>query len=714
MLFKECEIVKEPFLYADDLIRTAVTVFGGIPFSTLPVVDREGKYLGLITIRDILAVEQANYERPVSSICNYIAPLRNSGDALDLLKREHFCILPVVDEHNKFLGYYSRKQMIDSIYEKYKAMGEQFSQVVASSYNGIVAINEEGIIIVYNQSAERILGRKSSECIGKHISELDPSMGMLETLEKGTVISGLKTVINGRSILTNRTPLIHNNKIVGAMGIFSDVSELEKLANELKVDKELARKLNAIVESSYDGLYICDKRGMVTRVNTAWERICGFSREEIVGRTAYDLVASGYYSKSAATEAIRTKKTCTVMLEMTAGPKKGQKIMATSTPIFDEQGEIEQVVVNVRDITEIQELKNQLEATVELSKKYASELEEIRRQQLKIVDMVAQSPAMQRILELVVRVSQVDSTVLITGQSGVGKEVIAKKIHALSKRKDKSLIKINCGAIPENLLESELFGYEGGAFTGAKREGKPGMIELASGGTLFLDEIGELPFSLQVKLLRALQDREIYRVGGVRPIPVDVRIIAATNKDLAEMVKKGAFRQDLFYRLNVLNIRIPPLKERREDLPPLLHSILLKYNKKYNREKRLTQDVVNILLNYEWPGNIREVENLIERLVIMVQEDSIEVRHLPEHLQGAGNSNFNINISKVIPLKKAVEELEFRILELARKEYGSTRKIANALGIDQSTVVRTLQQYKIGKSDVEAHHDEVWVHHLRV
>lgn len=388
--------------------------------------------------------------------------------------------------------------------------------------------------------------------------------------------------------------------------------------------------------------------------------------------------------------------------------------MATGTPIFDEQGKIGQVVVNVRDITEIQELKNQLEATMELSKKYASELEEIRRQQLKIDDMVAQSPAMQRILELIVRVSQVDSTVLITGQSGVGKEVVAKKIHSLSKRKDKSLIKINCGAIPENLLESELFGYEGGAFTGAKREGKPGMIELASGGTLFLDEIGELPFSLQVKLLRALQDWEIYRVGGVKPIPVDVRIIAATNKDLVEMVQKGTFRQDLFYRLNVLNIRIPSLKERREDLPPLLHSILLKYNNKYNREKRLTQDVVNILLNYEWPGNIREVENLIERLVIMVQEDAIEVRHLPDYLPGISNSNINVNILKVVPLKKAVEELELRILDLAQKQYGSTRKMAHALGIDQSTVVRKLRQYRIAKSDVETHHDEVWVHHLRV
>lgn len=714
MLFGEFEIVKEPFLYGDDTVDTAISIFRKTPYSTLPVTDRQGKYLGLLTIKDIIAVDEKSKTQQILSRCNYIAPLKNIEEAPDLLNKGHLCITPVVDCDNNFLGYFSRKQLIDNICEKYKEIGEQFCQVVDSSYNGIVAINEKGNIIVFNPSAERILGIKRTECLGKHISALDPSMGLLETLEKGTVTSGIKTCLNERSILTNRTPLLHNNRIVGAMGIFTDISELEKLANEVKVDKALVRELNAILESSYDGLYICDRYGRVTRVNTAWERICGFSREEIVGNTAYQLVADGYYSKSAATEAIRTKKTCTVMLEMTAGPKKGQKIMATSTPIFDDQGEIEQVVVNVRDITEIQELKNQLEASMELSKKYASELEEIRRQQLKIDDMVAQSPAMQRILELVVRVAQVDSTVLITGQSGVGKEVVAKKIHSLSKRQNKSLIKINCGAIPENLLESELFGYEGGAFTGAKKEGKPGMIELASGGTLFLDEIGELPFSLQVKLLRTLQDREIYHVGGIKPIPVDVRIIAATNKDLAGMVRRGAFREDLFYRLNVLNIRIPPLRERLEDLPPLLHSILLKYNKKYNQKKKLAQEVVNILLNYEWPGNIREVENLIERLVVMTQEDVIEVRHLPESLQGISNSNNNVNIMKVIPLKKAVEELELRLLELALKECGSTRKIAKILGINQSTVVRKLQHYRIGKADAGEHHDEVWVHHLRV
>ena len=253
--------------------------------------------------------------------------------------------------------------------------------------------------------------------------------------------------------------------------------------------------------------------------------------------------------------------------------------------MFDDNGELVQIVVNVRDMTDLERLQRQLEATVELNQRYVSELEQIRLQQLKMEDLVAKSPAMQRVVEMAARIATVDSTLLIMGESGVGKEVITNKIHSLSRRKNQPFIKLNCGAIPENLLESELFGYAGGAFTGAKKEGKPGMFELASGGTLFLDEIGELPLGLQVKLLRVLQEKTLTRVGGVKPISVDVRVIAATNKDLPTLVKAGTFRDDLYYRLNVFGIQIPPLRQRREDIPPLLHEMLRKVNQKYSMQK---------------------------------------------------------------------------------------------------------------------------------
>jgi transcriptional regulator with PAS, ATPase and Fis domain len=398
------------------------------------------------------------------------------------------------------------------------------------------------------------------------------------------------------------------------------------------------------------------------------------------------------------------------MLEMTSGPKASQKIMATGTPVFDENGDIEQVVVNVRDITELENLKKQLDDI----RHYASELQEMHIQQFKMDDIVAQSPAMQRILELVTRVSRVESTVLITGESGVGKEVIAKKIHLLSKRQNKPLIKINCGAIPENLLESELFGYEGGAFTGARKEGKPGMFELASEGTLFLDEIGELPLNLQVKLLRAIQEKEIIRVGGLKAIPVDVRIIAATNKDLASMVRKGTFREDLFYRLNVVNINIPPLRQRREDIIPLLFEVLKKFNAKYGLDKKLTGPVVERLLQYDWPGNVRELENLVERLVVLVNEPHVQVMHLPEFLQENRAKSKAITVNGIVPLKTAIEDVEAQLIEHALKEHRTTRKVAQLLEVNQSTIVRKIKYYNICREDAQENQNEVWVHQIRI
>lgn len=712
---KDLELKREPVLYSGQAIQETFPLFAKGQYSALPVIDQEGKYLGIVNLASILtAMDKDLKQVSVNSFCQDYQPVQENESLYDILKDSELQMLPVVDSENRFRGFLSKEDLYKAALDRYKRDAEGYSQVVESSHNGIIAINNEGIIIIYNPAAQRILGRDKDEMLGKHISEMDPGKGLLETLETGTVSVGVKTSILNRTILTNRSPLVYKGRTVGAMGVFVDVSDLEHVTHELDNYKALVRELNTIIDSSYDGLYICNKDGIVTRVNPAWERICGFSSKDIVGKTPYELVAAGLYNKSAATKAFETKKTCTVMLEMTSGPKKNQKIMATSTPVLNDQGEIEQVVVNVRDITEIANLKDQLNATRMLSEKYATELEQIRMQQMMMDDLIAQSPSMHRVLELATRVAQVESTVLVTGESGVGKEVIAKKIHLLSKRKNKSLIKINCGAIPENLLESELFGYEGGAFTGAKKEGKPGMFEVASGGTLFLDEIAEIPLNLQVKLLRAIQEKEIIRVGGIKPISVDVRIIAATNKDLAEMVRRGTFREDLFYRLNVVNIHIPPLRSRKEDIPPLLYAVLKKFNQKYNQEKVLSEQVVDRLLQYHWPGNIRELENLIERLIVLVNENIILLRHLPEHLKEDESRNRAIQVNGIIPLKKAIEDVEAQLIENALKEHGTTRKAAKILQVNQSTIVRKIKSYNLGKPDADLQQNEFWVHQLRI
>ncbi|NPV71497.1 MAG: sigma 54-interacting transcriptional regulator [Firmicutes bacterium] len=458
---------------------------------------------------------------------------------------------------------------------------------------------------------------------------------------------------------------------------------------DLMKAQRLSEELDSILEASYDGMFITDGQGKVLKVNEAWERICGISREYAVGKTVNYMVAQGLYSRSAAAAAIQARKRMTVMLEMTAGKKKGQKIMATATPIFDGNGEMKRVVCNIRDITELVTLKAQLEETQRLNMMYTAELQHMRAQQAKHEGLVAASPAMERVLEAAAQVAKVDSTVLITGESGVGKEVIAKTIHRLSSRSGGPLIKINCGAIPDSLLESELFGYASGAFTGARKQGKPGMFELAETGVLFLDEIAELPLCLQVKLLRVLQDHEIMRVGGVKLIAVDTRIIAATNKDLEALVSQGKFREDLFYRLNVISIEVPPLRNRKQDIPSLALHFLEQINQRYNLRKYLCPEVIDRFMTYNWPGNVRELQNVIERVVVMTRGEEITVDHLPASIRGQSKPrDVEVMVMGIIPLRTALEEVEKQLISMALEEYGSSRKAARALQVNQSTVVR--------------------------
>ena len=450
-----------------------------------------------------------------------------------------------------------------------------------------------------------------------------------------------------------------------------------------------------ILEASHDGLFISDGHGNVLMVNSAWERICGISRDFVVGKNAQDLVNQKFYTESSVMAAIEGRKPTTVMLEMTRGEKIGQKIMATAIPILDECGRIKRVVANIRDITEILYLKELLGETRELNEIYAAELKQMRvRQIIENRSIIARSRATRGILQMAAQVARVDSTVLITGESGVGKEVIADIIHDLSQRSKGPLMKINCGSIPETLLESELFGYETGAFTGTRKQGKRGMFEMAQEGTLFLDEIGDLSFNLQAKLLRALQDHEIMQVGGLKPIPVDVRIVAATNKDLEKMVEQGLFRNDLYYRLNVVTIRVPPLRDRKEDIPLLTLRLVENINAKYSLDKRISHDVIDSFLMYPWPGNIRELENITERMLVMTEENEIRISHVPACII----NHIILCEERPVPfglmhLKAAVERTEKQLIEQALKKHGSTRKAARALAINQSTVVRKIRRY---------------------
>lgn len=443
--------------------------------------------------------------------------------------------------------------------------------------------------------------------------------------------------------------------------------------------QQLANDLQEIFRNSFDGIFVADGDGRTLMVNAGCERNYDLAAHEMIGRHVSEFEALGMIRPVIATQVIATAGRVTAVQRT----HKGKTIMVTGIPLFDDAGAVRRVVINSRDTTELIQLQTELARIQAQLARVEGEVAHLRRDRLKIDGIVLQSASMRRVAEVAMRVARVDAAVLLTGESGVGKEILARLIHRESPRAKGPFIKINCGAIPRELLESELFGYEGGAFTGARTKGKPGLVELADGGTLLLDEVGELPLDMQVKLLHVLQDRMSTRVGGTRSVRIDARVIAATNRDLARMVEDKAFREDLFYRLNVVPIEIPPLRERRDDILPLTMQALADMNGRYGTARRLTRSALDRLIEHDWPGNVRELRNLIERLVVITQDETIGLDALPP---------LSARRSADGDLPSSVKAYERRLVLEAVERWGSTHAAARHLGISQSSVVRKLRE----------------------
>jgi PAS domain S-box-containing protein len=450
---------------------------------------------------------------------------------------------------------------------------------------------------------------------------------------------------------------------------------------------------DSILDVLSDGIYISDRDGNTLKVNTMYEKLIGLKREDLVGRKVQDLVKEGVFDVVLNPQIVKTGQPATSVQTT----KKGQKLILNGHPIFDEEGKVALVVTFVRDVTVMSQLRDQIADQKKLLEQLRTNVQYINEESIQKFPLNGfKSREMVHLTRLIEKIAATDAAVLILGETGVGKEFFARSIHRASPRGDKTFFKVDCTTIPENLIESELFGYAAGAFSGANVKGKPGLFEMADQGTLFLDEIGELPLAMQVKLLRVLQDQEILPVGSTRVRKVDVRIIAATNSDLEKNVEEGRFRSDLYYRLRVAVLSIPPLRNRREDIMPLAHHFLNKYAARYKKEVHFGSTIEDVFINYRWPGNIRELENLIASQVVTCERDVIEAadltgcklnkscerkRNLYETIEARNRS-----------LKEIVQDLEREILSGAIEVHGSMAKVAEVLKIDRSTIFRKLKR----------------------
>jgi PAS domain S-box-containing protein len=483
----------------------------------------------------------------------------------------------------------------------------------------------------------------------------------------------------------------------------SEEDRVAALSTELEERKALTE---AVFAASYDGIAILDGDGVFLEINAAYERMTGIPRDQWIGRRIEEMQKlPGVPKNSATLQALRGDRPASTLVNV----RGGELVLITASPHHGPDGTVRNVILNMRNITQLNALKHQLER--ERGSAKLADLERARRSWLRsrlaeagLDDLVFASPVMEDLLQTAAEIADVDSTVLLDGETGTGKGVLAKFLHRLSRRAAKPFVEVNCGALPESLVESELFGHEAGAFTGSLRTGKKGQFELANGGTIFLDEIGELPLASQAKLLQVLDDKEVRPLGGTSSRKLDVRVICATNRNLHELVAAGRFREDLLYRIEVIPLHLPPLRERPEDKKALLYAFLDHVNRKVGRDKVLSLEVVAALSSYDFPGNVRELRNLVERLVMTTRTEEIGVEHLPAPLQALASGPGAVaarealveeSLAEVVDYRARVDRLERQMLGHFAKTCRSTYEIAERTGLTQSAVVRKLKKHGI-------------------
>jgi transcriptional regulator with PAS, ATPase and Fis domain len=702
MLIQEVMSKDFPVCRNSDTIQQALQSFARTKLHIIPVIHSNGQLCGILTKnRLIQALADGHaFEHSIRSFINekpvYLTPEFTVAETRKFLLENQLGHAPVLNEKREPIGIMSTSEIL-YLYDKVYGRMESELELIFHNLNfGLFSVDTHFNIISINPLANTFLQLSAHNFT---FGERDTDKPILELLNR--VLQNkedeakMKLDLNGHSLFVKCYPIVENNKLIGSMVLMEDMTKLEETAKDLEFSKEWEEKLRSVVELAYDGIILVDKQMEITMVNKGFCDLYNMTEEDLLGKSITQT-----FPDLGLEEVVRTGVTLNNVPKLIGDTQS----LITVLPLKDEN-------INVGAICKITyqgliQLQGALQKVNKLEQQityYQKELNEIRGTKYSLADIVGDSQPIRRAKTEALAASRSRSTVLLLGESGTGKELFAHGIHAASQQTG-MFVQVNCAAIPHELLESEFFGYAEGAFTGAKKGGKKGKLEMAQNGTLFLDEIGDMPLQLQTKMLRVLQEKEYEPVGSNRIIQLDTKIIAATNQNLEQLIAEGKFREDLYYRLNIMRIEIPPLRDRMEDMPDIVNSIISHLNQSGFQLNGITHSSLTKLLNYDWPGNIRELQNLLERAANLTQNHYIDIEQLPDSIHARFHVNSEQPEHQLFTPKKitsesfisSMEKTEKELIQTALQEAGGNKSQASRiLGISRTWLYAKIKQYQL-------------------
>lgn len=689
-------ISKNPVTLSENSsIAVALNLFLENKVEGIPVLGSNSEIIGILTLLKLIKDLQQNINVNLPIKKDFLEKpviINDDTSVVDVWLSHGNGPFPLVyvDTFNRFSGILTKGDLINAFYKEFLLMQNGISAISRSVFNGVIVIDKNKIIRIFNPQAELVTGVKTSFALGKKADEIFPESDLIEVLQSKKPKLNQKEKIGNSSILSNTFPIIYQRKITGVVQVFQNLNKIESTSRELKELEKLNTIMEMVFENALEEIAVVDEKGIIQYANQKFLTLFNISSQEAIGKHINQVaMGKGIF------KAIQSGEKRTVSRFLT---ESGREFVVQRIPLKKGNKIIGEVGMSLfKDFNDMESILQKLHILEKKVNYYKKKLKSVCPSYYTVNDIIGHSEIIRKTKEIAFKAASNSSNVLILGESGTGKELFAHAIHHASARKMKSFVRVNCSAIPKELLEAELFGYEPNSFTGARKKGRVGKFELSHQGTIFLDEIGDMPLEMQAKLLRVIQEKEIERVGGTNPIRVNFRLITATNQDLEKKVSEGSFRKELYYRINVIRLCLPPLRQRREDIPFLVQYIL-----KRIKEERgisdifITPEVLDIFERYNWPGNIRELMNIMEYAVNIMEGNSIKLNNLPSFLLNMDRTEEKFDRNY---FKRVLHESEKdAILKLIESTQGNVSKAAKIMGVHRTGLYKKLKRYNINHS----------------